>query len=583
MSDQDLIAPRSIDDEDLLFDDEDGDGGDSDSDGDGDDAIDPVDSSLPSMVPLQALQPQRKLSTFLTECDKQVEGTSAKKFMLKIKEVRVPNPKVYQFKAGDKPNNIIKEQTGNLKPKELRAKWQDLRHAYTATAFHHDGKQFLGYVTSGKDEKLAHLPVTDPSRFVRFPPQFLAMLHSPDFDPAKYYNVTQQDQRLVNLVTEKGIRFQSVNFDPRFILRHAKLAESSSRKASSGGAKKPAGTGQSRSATKKVDNDNDLGASVCAAALTHLLTLQRAPHLSDVSVVLAQSPHYKTLQALFGADRFPLLRSEETDGLSMVPGDLGGDLRRAMECFLKLVVVGTDMDAPTTTTTPGQWSTETIMRALLVLQMAPQFATSAGVNFLRSRGMALSEKNIASVMKEFESSDESHAMIAHALAQLVTAQLIFDELVRVDHPVLKTAAPLIAFASSALRLGELREECFHPSATPNPPVLRCSLTGMAIVPGMSFYMLCAKSRPTATQSAGQAMIAIVAKSVDESYMPLHSVWSPPPPPGCHSLTDTCRLSRSPRPQWRHPRRRRPRRPRRHQSKLKRPVRRRTNGRARSVD
>jgi hypothetical protein len=505
MSDQDDIVPLFIEKEDM--------------------EASSSSAALPPLLPFPKQSPQGPLSPFLTQVDKYIERLTGKKLVDAIDRVSAANPKVYQFKKGDRVPSVIKAHNDGVTGKKLRNKWMDLRFAFGLVATLKNGVSVFGYASSGKDDSLAGLPVTDPSRFVMIPSPNLAMFHAPDFDPAEYYTATQQDQRTVPLRTQDGTTFWSVNFDPRLVIRHAKLAEAAkSKKSATTPTNRNDGAAMDTQAKKKKKKGNtagdggDLGLEACLASFAHLLSLQRATSLSDVPVVLGQSTHYKTLEALLGPERFPLMRSEDADGLHMLPHDIGGDLRASVECFLKLVFVE---KAPTT----GRWDTDAIMRALLILQMAPQFITLPGVSFLRSRGMALSEKNIADVMADFENSDDSHAMIARAVAQLTTAKLIFEDLVTVDHPVLKTAIPLLAFATCALRLGELRVEQFHPGAVPNPPVLRCALTGMAIVPGMSFYMLRAKSRPTAALPMGQAMIAIVAKSVDDPFMCLYRVHS----------------------------------------------------------
>jgi hypothetical protein len=513
MSDQDLIAPPFIDEEDMEVSDE----------SLSDDSRDPP--ALPPLLPLPDPQPQRQLSTYLTQVDKYIEGLTAKKLQEAIVRVDAANPNVYQFKKGEKVPSIVKARNDGAAGKKLRNKWQDLRYDFLLCAKLRNGSHVFGYATSGKDDSLAQHPVTDPARFVMVPAPNLAMFHAPDFDPAKYYTATQQDQRTVSLQTQDGVVFSSVNFDPRLIIRHAKLAEST-RSKKSGTVKSATAPNRKADAAmaKKQGDSGDLGIKARTASLAHLLALQRASNLSDVPVVMGQSPHYTTLQSLLGPERFPLLRSEDTDGLHMLPYDIGGDLRASMECFVKLAFLGTSLtEEAANVSRAGQWGTETILRALLILQMAPQFATLPGVSFLRSRGMALSETNIAGVMKDFENADDSHALIARALAQFTSAQLIFDELTRLNHPVLKTAVPLLAFATCALRLGELRVEQFHPGTESNPPILKCALTGMAIVPGMPFYMLRAKSRPTAALPTGQAMIAIVAKSVDDPFMCLYAV------------------------------------------------------------
>lgn len=511
MSDLDLITPPLLDEKEFS--------GDMSDDGDdeegGKDAMDEEESHSASKTPsvaAAAAAQKPHLSAYLQGFASTYNNLTAKKAKERIKCIEVENPKVHQFAAGEKFFNVVKNGAGLVSVKKLRADWERLRHEYIVEARLTDNSLILGYVTCGKKNELVHLPVASTERFVMVPVANLAAFHPPSFDPASHFHVTRQDQRreLVTIDSPAGgkVSFRAVNFDPRFILKAAKASERTARP------KKPA------AAPDK--NSRDLGESICNLSRRLILELQRKEELSSVPVLVEHSPHFKKLLAQIGPENFPVMRSEDTDGLRLLPYDIGSGQGRMAECLKNLRAVH---DGVSTEHLHGRWDTDPILRALLIQSMAKQFSTLPATRLLRHSGKALSERNISGFMSEFTDSDHGCAFIADAIAAMTLARDIFAELVSLDHSLLRTAAPLIAFANYAERLGGLhaQEFIFDSEKADNAPNLRCALTGSVIVPGMAFYLICAKTRPKDSQSAVRTMVAVVAKAVHDADMRLYPV------------------------------------------------------------
>lgn len=501
MSDPELIAPLPLDEMDLS---------DDVSDEEEEEEVEEGEEVQSRSAGKEAPIAQKPaLSAYLQGFSNYVSGLTPKKLKEAIKSIEVANPQVHQFAPGEKFFSVVKGGAGVVSARKLRAEWGSLRYKFLVEGKLGDNSSVLGYVTCGKKNELAHLPIGSPERFVLVPATNLAAFHPLSFDPSKHFEVTRQDQRseMVTIDSPQA-SFRAINFDPRFILKAAKA---------SGRAARP------KAAKKPGASANDLGERICDASRKLIFELQSREALNDVSVLVEHSPLFKELRAYIGSERFPVLRSEDTDGLRLLPYDIAGDLGKMAECVKNLRAIHSGVQ---TEHVNGRWATEPLVRALLLQSMAKQSSTLPATRLLRDSGMALSESNISTFMGDLTDSDRGCAFIADAIVAMALARDIFNELLLLDHALLRTAAPLIAFANCAERLsgGLLAQEfLFDSERMGHAPTLRCALTGSTIVPGMPFYLLCAKTRPKEGQTAGRTMVAIVAKAVHDADMRLYPV------------------------------------------------------------
>lgn len=443
-----------------------------------------------------------------------------------ITEIIVPNPNVRIFSGKETPMSVVRT-TGST-----RAAAKKNPDLFTGNVFDMlvagrigDTNAYrYGYVKGGPPDVVANFtPIAEGQ---------LGHFHDPNVDFKKFAMDTSHDQAtLVKLRAPNGTEFSFPRYDECYVISSVRKSE------------KPRGSSKAPRKTKKDAVVSTPLSELVAQSRVYLTRLQAAPSLTGVPVIFERGPHFDALRKALGTERFPAMRSETVDGPRSVPPTFGLNVAKALELHMNLVLVnlppspddgggeaasefrhvyGQQLTKLDRAKSGATWDTETLVHAILVSRMIPQFYTTPAVRVLAERGHALSEKSIGTFFSDFVQSDRSASHCASTILQYAMACQVMAELVLVQHPLLKLAVALIAFASQIYKLGSIGTARFD-AGDVDAPVLTCALTGTAIVPGEAFYVIHARSRPTEALPVGQEMIAVVATRCFTAEVPLFVV------------------------------------------------------------
>lgn len=441
-----------------------------------------------------------------------------------ITAIIVPNPNVRIFNGKETPMSIVRT-TGST-----RAAAKKNPDLFTGNVFDMLVAGRIGDTNAYRYGYVKGGPPDVVSSFTPIAEGQLGHFHDPNLDFKKFAMDTSHDQAtLVKLRAPNGTEFSFPRYDECYVISSVRKSEKPRR-----GSKIPRKTKKDAVASTPLSTLVDQSGA-------YLTRLQAAPTLTGVPVILERGPHFDALRKAFGAERFPAMRSETVDGPRSVPPTFGLDVAKALELHMNLVLANlpqSDGEAasaaafrhsyakPLTRLEKARradtWETETLVHAILVSRMIPQVYTTPAVRVLAERGHALSEKSIGTFFSDFVQSDRSAARCASTILQYAIACQVMAELVAVQHPLLKLAVALIAFAAQIYKLVGISTARFDVDDE-NPPVLTCAFTGTAIVPGQEFFVIHARSRPTEALPVGQEMIAVVAMRCFTTEIPLFIV------------------------------------------------------------
>jgi hypothetical protein len=488
-------------------------------------------------LPIAGPKSSFSLSPWLAGCELLLKKPF-KEIKQRITSIKAVNPRVHRFAQGETPMALLKVQNKGVNTKKYRSRYADNRYAMLLVAYLDNGGHLFGYAFDGKNGEFVSKAPDHIDCFRLLPSTHLAAFHPPTFNFKEYLHDTSYTPRTEVCVAPafNNAEFAFPVYDTRIVIdrfrRELKARNGEKDDDDSDAEEKKTPKKKKKSSPKRpakkvpVDDTTEEDESYTLVTRSNqvLLKLQAVPDLSGVAVFLEQSPHFQTIKRVLGPERFPVMLSETVEGARSLPYGFGLDLRSAVAIIKRLVGAGGIETSPT-----GVWETDTIMRAIMILNLGRQFYTMPCVRFLLEQKIALSEKNLATFLDQFITDDRGNRYAADAVLQLCFAKWIVDGLLSERHPILHTAGPLIAFASAAHKICSIKVENLRPDGD-RPTTLRCALTDTEIVPGQQFHIVHAKSRPTET-SQGQEMVATIAASIFDAQMSLTRtlVWVPPPP------------------------------------------------------
>jgi hypothetical protein len=476
-----------------------------------------VDADSAMQVPLpRPIDPPSKVSSYIEGQRGIWEGFKAKKKKTLeqcIVSHHCPNPNVRKYGVKEKPSAIIKAALGKktIGKRMLADKVADFCFDYIVAARVDQGGLSC-YIYGYLSETNGHTNVA--SKFTPLMIGELVNFHPPTFDASAFANATQDDfLTMEERTTSRHETYDWPICDIRYVLK--KLDETDANAEDDmdeeeGTAKKKKKASTHRKRSSKSAN-TILGYD--EVHQIHAKRIERAREIVNqvqgTGIYMARTEALSKLKARVGP-LFPELKSHQVDGLRSFPENFHLDQAGVHR---DIFVATGQVKETAGSKGPSVWSTEHLMKSLLINNFSERGFGRLHIEAFIAKGQGFSEQDLKGKIEELERDPVTHRRDAQGLREFAFATSLVEALAKSGR--LRVARAFDAFAVHALKIGSITEHCIRPGSGDTTP-LQCTLTGVKIVPGQTFYIVQAHTRPTEEAPSGEEMVATVAKHVSTS-------------------------------------------------------------------